>query len=336
MTYTLGEIAKHIDADLHGDPECQIKNVATLNKAKVGAISFLANRRYAKQLITTKASAVILSAKDIESNPVFSLVVEDPYLGFARAVNLLYPQAKRQPGIHPTSDIAPNAFVDSTVSIGPNVVIGENTRIEANVEIEPGCVIGSEVTIGADSKLLANVVLVNGVQIGARVILHPGVVIGSDGFGLANNNGQWLKISQIGSVMIGNDVEIGTNSSIDRGALEDTIIEDGVKIDNQVQIGHNVRIGAYTAIAGCVGIAGSTTIGERCMIGGAVSISGHVEITNDVIITGMSGVANSIKEPGIYSSGFPAMDAKEWRKNVASMKHLFKLNSRLIKLEKKS
>jgi UDP-3-O-[3-hydroxymyristoyl] glucosamine N-acyltransferase len=336
MTYTLGEIAKHIDADLHGDPECQIKNVATLNTAKAGAISFLANRRYTKQLITTKASAVILSPVNIKSNPVFSLVMEDPYLGFARVVNLLYPQAKPQPGIHPKSEIDSTAFIDTTAFIGPNVVIGENTRIEANVEIGPGCVIGSEVTIGTDSKLIANVVLVSGAEIGARVILHPGVIIGSDGFGLANNNGQWLKIPQIGSVKIGNDVEIGTNSSIDRGSLEDTIIEDGVKIDNQVQIGHNVRVGAHTAIAGCTGIAGSTTIGERCMIGGAVGISGHIEITNDVIITAMSGVANSIKEPGVYSSGFPAMDARAWRKNVASLKHLYKFNSRLNKLEKKS
>jgi UDP-3-O-[3-hydroxymyristoyl] glucosamine N-acyltransferase len=336
MTFTLGEIAKYINADLHGDPECQIKNVATLNTAEVGSISFLANRHYVKQLITTKASAVIISSKDIESNPVFSLVVEDPHLGFASVVNLFHPKSKPNPGIHPKSEIDSAALIDSTASIGPYVVIGENTRIEANVEIGPGCVIGSEVTIGADSKLYSHVVLVNGVRIGERVILHPGVIIGSDGFGLANNYGKWIKIPQIGSVKIGNDVEIGANSSIDRGALEDTIIEDGVKIDNQVQIGHNVRVGAHTAIAGCTGIAGSTTIGERCMIGGAVGISGHIEITDDVIITAMSGVANSIKEPGIYSSGFPAMDAMAWRKNVASMKHLFKLKSRLNKLEKKS
>lgn len=336
MTFTLGDIAKHINADLHGDPDCEIDNISTLTNAKPGSITFLANRRYASQLTNTRASAVILQAQDIEANPVFSLVVEDPYFGFACVANLFYPREKPEPGVHPAADIGNNTFIDPTASIGAYAVIGEGAQIAASVDIGPGCIIANDVHIGKESKIYPNVVVLDGVQIGERVIIHSGVIIGSDGFGLANKNGEWIKIPQIGSVHIGNDVEIGANSSIDRGALENTVIEDGVKIDNQVQIGHNVQIGAHTAIAGCTGIAGSTRIGKRCMIGGAVGISGHIEITDDVIITAMSGVANSIKEPGVYSSGFPAMDAKAWRKNVASMKHLYSLNSRLNKLEKKS
>ena len=334
MTFTLGDIAKHINADLHGDPDCVIDDISTLSNAKPGSITFLANRRYTSQLTNTRASAVILRSQDIEANPVFSLVVEDPYFGFACVANIFYPREKPEPGVHPTSEICKNAFIDPTANIGAHTVIGENSHIAANVEIAPGCVIAEDVRIDADSKLYANVVVLKGVQIGERVIIHPGVVIGSDGFGFAKNNDEWLKIPQIGSVQIGNDVEIGANSSIDRGALENTIIEDGVKIDNQVQIGHNVQIGAHSAIAGCTGIAGSTRIGKRCMIGGAVGISGHIEIADDVIITAMSGVANSIKEPGVYSSGFPAMDARSWRRNVVSMKHLYSLNTRLNKLEK--
>ncbi|MEE9552312.1 MAG: UDP-3-O-(3-hydroxymyristoyl)glucosamine N-acyltransferase [Gammaproteobacteria bacterium] len=335
MSYSLGEIAKHINAELHGNPDCKIQNVAALNKAKTGEISFLANRRYAKQLASTKATAVILKADDLEACPVHSLVLNDPHLGFANVVRLFYPDSVIESGVHSKSDISPSAKIDPTASIGPNVVIGEGTTVDVDVYIGPGCVIGNNIKIGAKTRLITNVVLCDEVIIGERVILHPGVVIGSDGFGIANDNGTWIKIPQIGTVRIGDDVEIGANSSIDRGALDDTVIEDGVKIDNQVQIGHNVHIGAHTAIAGCVGIAGSTTIGKRCMIGGAAGISGHVEITDDVIITAMTGVANSIKESGIYSSGIPAMEARTWRKNIASLRHLFKLNKRIKKLEDK-
>lgn len=336
MTFTLGDIANHINADLHGDADCEIDNISTLANARPGSITFLANRRYASQLTNTRASAVILQAQDIEANPSFSLVVEDPYLGFACVANLFYPRKNPDPGIHPTAVIGNNVYIDPAARVGAYVVIGEGVHIGSGVDIGPGCIIDDEVHIGKESKIYANVVILKEVKIGERVILHPGVTIGSDGFGLANTNGEWIKIPQIGSVLIGNDVEIGANSSIDRGALENTVIENGVKIDNQVQIGHNVHIGAHTAIAGCTGIAGSTKIGKRCMIGGAVGISGHIEITDDVIITAMSGVANSIREPGVYSSGFPAMEAKAWRKNVASLKHLYSLNSRLNKLEKKS
>ncbi len=335
MIYTLQEIAKHINAELHGDPDCEIKNIGTLENASTGEISFLSNNRYLHFLKSTKASAVILKAENLVDCPVHALVTDDPYLGYANVVRLLYPDTVIEPGIHVNADIH-SVNIHPTACIGPYVTVGRNTKIAANVYIGPGCVIGNDITIGEDTRLIANVVLCHGVEIGKRGILHPGVVIGADGFGIANDNGKWLKIPQIGSVKIGDDVEIGANTTIDRGALGNTIIDDGVKIDNQVQIGHNVYIGEHTAIAGCVGIAGSTKIGKRCMIGGAAGISGHIEIVDDVIIMAMTGVANSIKKPGVYASGVPAMDAKTWRKNIATYKHLYALNSRVIKLEKKS
>jgi len=335
MAYTLGEIAKHIDAELSGDPICQIFNVNTLNQAKEGEISFLANRRYVKQLSETKATAVILRPEDIESCPAYTLATNDPHLGFANIVRLLHPVPKFEPGINKTAKVSSSAIVDPSCAIGANVIVDDKTVIKSNVSIGPGCVIGKNLSIGSDTRLLANIVLCDHVTIGERVIIHPGVVIGADGFGLANDHGVWLKIPQLGSVIIGDDVEIGANTTIDRGAIGTTVIEDGVKIDNQVQIGHNVCIGAHTAIAGCVGIAGSTSIGKRCMIGGAAAINGHIDIIDDVIITAMSGVANSIKEPGMYSSGMPATSALEWRKNMASLKKLYKLNKRINNLEKK-
>ena len=335
MAYTLREIAKLIDAELRGDPECEIKNVGTLENASTGEISFLSNNRYIHFLKSTKASAVILKAENLDACPVHALIMDNPYLGYANVVRLLYPGAVTEPGIHASTDIHSTANIHPTAHIGPYVSIGCNAIISANVYIGPGCVIGNEITIGTNTRLIANVVLSDGVEIGERGILHPGVVIGADGFGIANDNGKWLKIPQVGGVKIGNDVEIGANSTIDRGALGNTIIEDGVKIDNQVQIGHNVHIGEHTAIAGCVGIAGSARIGKRCMIGGAVGISGHLEIVDDVTIMAMTGVANSIKTPGVYASGVPAMDVKTWRKNIVTYKHLYALNSRVNKLENK-
>ncbi|MEE8321106.1 MAG: UDP-3-O-(3-hydroxymyristoyl)glucosamine N-acyltransferase, partial [Gammaproteobacteria bacterium] len=303
MASTLGEIAEQIKANLHGDPACLIKGLNTLQGARKGELSFLSNRRYLRFLKTTNASAVILSMDDLESCPVNALVMEDPYLGYARAATYLYPAGQPSPVISQNAVINSETEIDETVSVGPNAVIGSNVSIGSHSCIGPGCVIGDNVSIGDNAFLHANVTLVDGITVGSRVILHPGVVVGSDGFGLARDKEKWVKIPQIGSVRIGDDVEIGANSTIDRGALDDTVIEDGVKIDNQVQIGHNVRIGAHTAIAGCVGVAGSASIGRRCMIGGAAAIGGHLEIVDDVIITGMSSVANSIRKAGTYSSG---------------------------------
>jgi len=333
MTLTLGEIARHIEAELYGDPECKIHAINTLQNACNGEISFFSNRRYAVHLKTTSASAVILSRDDRDLCPAFTLVVSNPYLGYASTARLLHPASPHKPGIDASARIESSAQIHSTAFIGSHVTIGAETVIAENVYIGAGCVIGNNAIIGADSRLYANTVIYDGVITGERVILHSGVVIGADGFGIANDNGKWVKIPQIGSVVIGNDVEIGANTTVDRGAIEDTIIENGVKIDNQVQVGHNVHIGEHTAIAGCVAIAGSTRIGKRCIIGGACGISGHIEIADDVTLMGMTGVANSIKEAGVYASAIPAMDVKLWRKNAVSFKQLHTFAARIRKIE---
>ena len=332
MSHTLGEIAKLTGASLAGNPECEIHGVGTLENAGTGEISFFSNRRYINHLKKTRASAVILKSEDQSLCPVDTLVTGDPYLAFAITSRLLNPQAGFTPGINPSSSVDNTANIHPTAYIGPNTVIAPEVKIAESVYIGPGCSIGKRASIGSNSRLYANVVLYDGVNIGERVILHAGVVIGADGFGIANDKGKWVKIPQTGSVIIGNDVEIGANTTVDRGTLDNTIIEDGVKIDNQVQVGHNVHICEDTAIAGCVAIAGSTTIGKRCMIGGACGISGHIEICDDVILMGMTGVANSIKEPGMYASGIPAMDVKSWRKNVVLFKQLYVLNNRIKKI----
>jgi UDP-3-O-[3-hydroxymyristoyl] glucosamine N-acyltransferase len=333
MSHTLGEIAKLIGAELTGNPECEIHGVGTLERAGTGEISFFSNRRYINHLKNTRASAVILKKEDQPWCPVYTLVTADPYLTFAITSRLLNPETSVRPEISPSSSIESSAFIHPTAYIGPNVSIAADVKIAEGVYIGPGCAVGKGVCIGANTRLYANVVLYDSVSLGARVILHSGVVIGADGFGIANDRGKWIKIPQMGSVLIGNDVEIGANTTVDRGTLDNTIIEDGVKIDNQVQVGHNVHICEDTAIAGCVAIAGSTRIGKHCMIGGACGISGHIEICDDVILMGMTGVANSIKEPGTYASGIPAMDVKSWRKNVVLFKQLYVLNNRIRKIK---
>ena len=335
MTHTLGDIARAIGADLDGDAGCEIRGIGTLENAVAGEISFFSNRRYAAYLKLTRASAVILKAEDRGLSPVATLVHDNPYLGYALAAKLLYPEPDIVPGIHPHTVIDPGAIIHPGACICAHVTIGCNTVIAERAYIGSGCVVGPNVMIGAGTRLTANVVICKDTRIGERGLFHPGVVIGADGFGIANDRGQWVKIPQTGSVVIGDDVEIGANTTIDRGAIENTVIEDGVKIDNQVQIGHNVHIGAHTAIAGCVAIAGSVRIGKRCMIGGASGISGHIEITDDVVLMGMTGVANSIKEPGVYASAIPAMDVSSWRKNAVSFKHLYDMHVRLRRIEEK-
>lgn len=333
MTYTLGKVAQYIGAELYGDPECEVSTVATLQFAAPGQISFLSNRKYAHYLAQTRASAVIIEREYLDRCPVSALVVDDPYLAYACIARLLYPETEITPGIHPSALVSPSATIDSSAAIGPNVVIEDNSVIGSGTCIDAGCVIKANVKIGSHTRLYPNVVLCHSVSIGDRVILHPGVVIGADGFGIANNKGEWTKIPQIGKVIIENDVEIGASTTVDRGALENTVIEEGVKIDNQVQIAHNVHIGAHTAIAGCVAIAGSTSIGKHCMIGGMTAISGHIEITDNVVITGGSGIANSIKEAGVYSSGIPAIKASLWRRTVARIRNLDELGRRVSKIE---
>ena len=239
------------------------------------------------------------------------------------------------PGIHPTAVVAKDASVDTSAQVGAHVVIDSGASVAAGAFVGAGCVIGPRSRVGEGTRLVARVTLLEQVEVGDRCVLHPGVVIGTQGFGIANDNGVWVNIPQLGRVVIGNDVDIGANSCVDRGALEDTIVGDGVKIDNHVQIGHNVQIGEHTAVAGCVAIAGSARIGKRCTVGGTSAISGHLEITDDVHLTGGTNVPNSIKEPGIYSSTLPLQSNRDWRRNMARVKHLDELARRVRKLEDK-
>ncbi len=334
VSRTLGELAEHLGAELHGDADCRIERVATLATAGSGDISFLANTRYRKYLKDTAASAVILATDELSHCPVNALVSDNPYLAYAKVATLLYPVHTPPPGIAASAVLDKSVVTGDGVCIRDRVVIGAGSRIGSQTILDPGVVIGEGVQLGAHCRIHANVVLRDGVILGDHVILHPGVVIGSDGFGIANDGGTWFKIPQVGRVVLGDHVEIGSNSTIDRGAIDDTVIEDGVKIDNLVQVGHNVHIGEHTAIAGCVGISGSTHIGKRCMIGGAAGIGGHLTIADDVIITGFSMVTKSVTTPGLHSSGIPLTENRKWRKNVARFQHLDELYKRVVELEK--
>ena len=336
LSYSLREIAEELGAQVHGDGDCRIDHVATLSTAGPGSISFLANRRYRRQLLTTRASAVILDEEFLSACPVSALVLSNPYLGYARAAAMLAPKHAQPRGRHETASVSERATVDSSAWIGPHAVIEDDVTIGANCAIGPCCVVKRGATIGDECVLTANVTICHEVRIGNRVTLHPGVVIGADGFGIANDNGVWIKVPQLGTVVIGDDVEIGANTTIDRGAIEDTVIGKGVKLDNLVQIGHNVTIGEHTAIAADVAIGGSATIGRRCAIGGAVSIAGHLEIADDVHLTGRTAVPSSIPTSGVYSSGdVIVQENRVWRKNMVRLRQLDDMARRLKKLEKK-
>lgn len=334
MAYTLDQLATAVGGEVRGQGQCAIDAVATLRGAGPGQITFLANNKYRKYLTETQASAVIVSTDAAEDCPVNAIVVSNPHLAFAKVVNLLNPRPSYPSGIHPLAVIDPQAVVDSSASIAANVVVEADAVIKAGVRLGPGCVIGKGSRIGIDSELHPNVTVYAGVFIGARAIIHSGSVIGSDGFGFANERGKWIKIAQIGRVIIGDDVEIGANTTIDCGALEDTIISNGVKIDNLVQIAHNVQIGSDSIVAGCVGIAGSAVIGSRCALGGGVGVAGHLEICDNVTVTGMTLVSRSINEPGVYSSGIPAVANAKWNKTVARLRHLDELADRIKGLER--
>jgi UDP-3-O-[3-hydroxymyristoyl] glucosamine N-acyltransferase len=319
--------------ELRGDPDIPVEGVAAIDQAKSGDISFLANPRYRRYLASTGASAVVVHPDEADVCTTAALVASNPYLVFARIAQYLNPPAPTSAGIHPTAWIHPDAVVDSTAAIGPRAVVEAGARIGPRARIGSGALIGAAVSAGADSMIGANVTINEGVVIGERVVLHPGVVLGADGFGFANDQGRWVKVPQVGSVRLGNDVDIGANTTVDRGAMGDTVIEDGVKLDNLIQIGHNVRIGAHTAIAACTAVAGSVTIGRRCMIGGAVAINGHITIADGVTITGMTAVMHSIREPGVYSSGTPMALNHQWRKNAARFNQLDDLFRRLKALQ---
>lgn len=335
MSWTLAQLAKHVNAKLKGDAGCEINSVATLEHAKSGQISFFTNSKYRHYLKETRASAVILHPDFADDCAVSALLVANPHAAYARIAQLLFPAALEKSGRHPAATIAMDAQVADTAYIAPNAVIETGAKIGDRSYIGANAFIGKNSHIGSDCRIYANVTVCDNVKMGDRVILHPGVVIGADGFGQAYDSGAWVKVPQIGGVQLGNDVEIGANTTVDCGAIEDTIIEDGVKLDNQIQIAHNVYIGAHTVIAAATAIAGSTKIGHHCMIAGAVGIAGHITIADNVTITGMTMVTKSIPESGSYSSGISAENTANWHRIHARIKQLDDMAKRLQHIEKK-
>ncbi len=313
--FTLEQIVSRLGGRIAGDAQVLIHQVGSLERAGSGQIAFLSNSKYRARLAATSASAVVLAADAEGWSALARIVCNDPYSYFARVSQLFNPRITQPAGIHPSACVAPSARLGARVSIGP------------------GCVVGEGVTIGEDSCLYPGVVIYPGCRIGARAILHSGVVLGADGFGIAKDGGRWLKIPQIGGVTIGDDVEIGANTTIDRGALDDTIIEDGVKLDNLIQIGHNCRIGAHTAIAGCVGVAGSADIGSHCTIGGGAVILGHLSICDHVNVSADTVISRSIRKPGTYTGMFPADEHESWARNTAVVRHLAELADRVREIE---
>jgi UDP-3-O-[3-hydroxymyristoyl] glucosamine N-acyltransferase len=333
-TIQLGQLAEFLGATLRGPADKEITGLATLQEAGPGQVSFLANPQYRKFLATTHAAAVLLKPADAEGYAGDALLIADPYLAYARISHLFDPKPKAAAGIHPTAVVAEDAFVDATASVGAYAVIESGARIAAGVTIGAHCFIGARSTIGEGGWLAPRVTLYHDVRIGQRVVIQSGAVLGGEGFGFANEKGVWQKIAQIGGVTIGDDVEIGVNTAIDRGAMDDTRIGNGVKLDNQIQIAHNVQVGDHTAMAACVGISGSAKIGKHCMLAGGVGLVGHIEICDGVFITGMTMVTRSITEPGSYSSGTAMQPAAEWRKSAARIRQLDDMARRLQQLEK--
>ncbi|MFK7702873.1 UDP-3-O-(3-hydroxymyristoyl)glucosamine N-acyltransferase [Pseudomonas caspiana] len=333
-TIKLGQLAEFLGATLRGAEDKEITGLATLQEAGPGQVSFLANPQYRKFLVDTQASAVLLKPTDADSYTGNALLVPDPYLAYARISHLFDPKPKAVAGIHPTAVVADDAQIDPAASIGAFAVVESGAKIAAGVTVGAQCFIGARCEIGEGGWLAPRVTLYHDVRIGKRVVIQSGAVLGGEGFGFANEKGVWQKIAQIGGVLIGDDVEIGVNTAIDRGALADTRIGNGVKLDNQIQIAHNVQVGDHTAMAACVGISGSTKIGKHCMLAGGVGLVGHIDICDGVFITGMTMVTHSITEPGSYSSGTAMQPAGEWRKSAARIRKLDEMARRLQKLEK--
>lgn len=329
----LDEIVARLGGVLEGDASIVVSQVGSLASAGEGQIAFLANSKFRQQLLATQASAVIVPPQFASETSLPRIVHSNTYAYYARVVALLNPVPQRPLGIHSTAVV--HCTIPASASIGENVVIGAGVSIGENVTIYPGCVIGDGVSIGDDSLVYPNVVIYRDCVVGKRAVIQAGAVIGGDGFGFAKDGECWVKIPQIGRVVIGDDVEVGANTSIDRGALDDTVIGDGVKLDNQIQIAHNVMIGEHAAMAGCVGIAGSTKIGRRCTVGGAGMIIGHLELADDVHVSAGSMVTKSLRKPGQYTSIFPLEPHDAWLHNAAQIKRLSILAERVAELEKK-
>lgn len=332
ITFTLAEIAAQLGGDVLGDPQTRIAQVASVGKAGEGDITFLANPKFRSQLASCKASAVILRADAADDFAGPRIVVANPYAYYARIATLLNPYVAGFSGVHPSAVL--ESSVPDSVAVGPNVVVGKGVILGAGVVLNAGCVIGDGASIGDGTVLYPKVIVYHDCQIGSRCILHSGAVIGADGFGFAPDGMDWVKIPQIGRVVIGDNVEIGANTTVDRGAIDDTIIEDGCKLDNLVHIGHNCVIGKNSVIAGCAGVAGSTVFGEHCIVGGAGMISGHLNIVAGTTISGGSTLMKSIAKPGVYTSVFPIDTHEDWLRNASHLRRLSKLADRISELEK--
>jgi UDP-3-O-[3-hydroxymyristoyl] glucosamine N-acyltransferase len=331
--WRLDELAAELRLPFAGDPGTRVSRVADLAVAESDCLSFFGDPSYRKRLAETRAGVVIVAEPDASVCPSPVLISPNPYLSFARAARLLYPAPPPRAGVHPSAVVDPSAEIDPSAWIGPLSVVEAGAWVGPRVFVGPGCILGEGVRVDADSRLVAAVTLCRGTQVGKRALLHPGAVIGRSGFGFARDGERWVRIPQVGRAVLGDDVEIGANTTVDRGAIEDTVIGDGVKLDNQIQIGHNVRIGEHTAMAANVGISGSTHIGRNCTISGAVGMAGHLTIGDDVHFTGMAMVTRSFPKAGSYSSGIPAMPSAEWRRNVARFRQLDALSRRLKQLE---
>lgn len=330
---TLADIAARLSAELRGDGALEIRGLHTLAAAGPHELSFLSNPLYKQALRTTRAGAVLLRPEDAAEFAGNALLLANPYAGYARLAALFDRTPRLPAGIHETAVVGANARIDSTAAIGPRVVIGEAVEIGAGTVIEAGAVVQARTRIGRDSRVRANAVIYHDCVLGDRVNIHSGAIIGGDGFGFANDRGRWHKIAQLGRVIIHNDVDIGANTTVDRGALDDTVIHEGVIIDNLVQIAHNVVIGAHTAIAACCGISGSTRIGSRCVLAGGVGLVGHIEIADGVQLTGMTMVTKSITQPGSYSSGTAFEPSERWKKTAVRLRQLDDMARRLRQLE---
>lgn len=330
----LAEIASRVGAAVEGDGTRRVARVGTLEHAGPDAIAFLANPRYRAQLAITRAGAVIVAPADAASTALPRLVAAKPYLVYVKVATLLHPPAAVEAGIHPTAVVGDGARIDALASVGAHAVIGARAIVGARTSVGPGTVIGAGAEIGDDVTLHANVTVYDRCVVGPRTMVHSGAVIGSDGFGMAEEAGRWLRIPQVGRVVVGADCDIGANTTIDRGAIDDTVIEDDVKLDNQIHIAHNCRIGRHTAIAGCVGIAGSTHIGRNCMIGGAAAVGGHISIADGTVIGGATFVTSTIEQAGVYTGMFPALPHREWKKVAARLRRLDELADRVRALER--
>lgn len=332
--FRLRDLGQRYSLEVRGDAERVITGVASLATADEDQLAFIANPKYRRELDKVRAAAIVLAPDLAENYSGNALVADNPHAAFARIAELFETRTLVPAGIHASAVVEPGAHIDATASIGPFCHIAADSRIEAGAELGPHCMVGPGCIVGTQSRLVGRVTLVARVVLGKRVLVHPGAVLGADGFGLAFDQGAWLKVPQLGGVRIGDDCEIGANTTIDRGALDDTVLEEDVRLDNLIQIGHNVRIGAHTALAGCVGVAGSARIGRYCLIGGAAGINGHIDICDRVTITAMSLVSHSIHEPGEYSSGIPVQETRLWRRNAARLRRLDRLAKRIERDDK--